>query len=253
MIGREQYIKDVKAGKLLAMMTIIHENKDMSLFKYTPSLEHCMDMIINERVYMSSASEFNDPFDSLPAYQRIKLSEQEDKWRNAYKNAALHQKALERQKTVKVACFSERVDSSIMWSHYADSHKGFCLEYKVSDIIHEKTDILLPVIYSKERIIDGESEIEEYREFMNRIRSIIYKEKDWEYEKEWRYIKEDNEGIKRYINNVKPRALYIGLKNDSINGKIIKELRDYCRKNAICLNQMIANTETYEMEPMKLP
>ena len=131
MIGREQYIKDVKAGKLLPMMTIIHENKDMSLFKYTPSLEHCMDMIINERVYMSSASEFNDPFDSLPAYQRIKLSEQEDKWRNAYKNAALHQKALERQKTVKVACFSERVDSSIMWSHYADSHKGFCLEYKV--------------------------------------------------------------------------------------------------------------------------
>lgn len=253
MVGREQYTKDVIAGKLLNMMTIIHENRDLSLFKYTPSLEHCMDMIINERVYLSSASRFNDPFDSLPAYERIKHYGQEDKWLVAYKNIALHQKALELQKTIKVACFSEKIDSSIMWSHYADSHQGFCLEYKISDIIHEKTDILLPVLYSEERIFDGECELEEYREFMNRIRSVIYKEEDWDYEKEWRFIIKDNDEQKeRYISNVKPRALYIGLKNDSIRANILVELAGYCKENGVCLYQMVSNSDTYKMEPIKI-
>lgn len=28
-----------------------------------------------------------------------------------------------------IACFSESIESVLMWSHYADSHKGFALEY----------------------------------------------------------------------------------------------------------------------------
>ena len=34
-----------------------------------------------------------------------------------------------------IACFSETIKSPIMWSHYADSHKGFALEYDLS-LIH---------------------------------------------------------------------------------------------------------------------
>ncbi len=32
-----------------------------------------------------------------------------------------------------VSCFSETCDSILMWSHYADSHKGVCIEFENED------------------------------------------------------------------------------------------------------------------------
>lgn len=31
-----------------------------------------------------------------------------------------------------IACFSAKVDDLLMWSHYADGHRGFCLEFEGS-------------------------------------------------------------------------------------------------------------------------
>ena len=52
-----------------------------------------------------------------------------------------------------IACFSENVDSILMWSHYADSHKGFALEYDFRPTLEQpiKNVGLFPVVYSKER------------------------------------------------------------------------------------------------------
>ena len=35
------------------------------------------------------------------------------------------------QQSIRIACFSEVHDSPIMWGHYADSGKGFCVKYKI--------------------------------------------------------------------------------------------------------------------------
>lgn len=66
----------------------------------------------------------------------------------------------------KIACLSEINSSSLMWGHYADSHKGFCLEYDISSVLEDChkncTDIkyctefmmkptIAPVIYSVQR------------------------------------------------------------------------------------------------------
>ena len=40
------------------------------------------------------------------------------------------EEAIERTKKDALAtCFSKRNDSILMWSHYADSHKGVCFEF----------------------------------------------------------------------------------------------------------------------------
>lgn len=31
-----------------------------------------------------------------------------------------------------VSCFSEKVDDLLMWGHYAEGHRGFCLEFDTS-------------------------------------------------------------------------------------------------------------------------
>lgn len=60
-----------------------------------------------------------------------------------------------------VACFSETNVSSLMWGHYADSHKGYCLEYDFKRAFAEDDELctrfsfsdvnsafLAPVVYS---------------------------------------------------------------------------------------------------------
>ena len=51
-----------------------------------------------------------------------------------------------------VSCFSEVNDSIVIWSHYANNHKGFCLEYDFKSLGFNdiRATSLCPVIYQKE-------------------------------------------------------------------------------------------------------
>lgn len=53
-----------------------------------------------------------------------------------------------------MACFSESVKSVLMWSHYANSHQGFALEYDFRPTMEKpiKNVGLYPVIYDEERM-----------------------------------------------------------------------------------------------------
>ena len=61
------------------------------------------------------------------------------------------------QKRRSIACFTESNDNSAMWGHYADSHRGFCIEYdfqkiltacseKCADVQHCTSLMMSPVI-----------------------------------------------------------------------------------------------------------
>ena len=105
-------------------------------------------------------------------------------------------KLAEKMKTLfLVGCLCTSYKNRLMWSHYADSHKGFCIEYDFSE---PKDEILsklpLPVFYSEKRplvpwkaAIDNSVEnIEEaYTEIMM---GLLTKDKEWEYENEWRIL-----------------------------------------------------------------
>ena len=59
----------------------------------------------------------------------------------------------------RVTCLSERMDSPLMWSHYANKHYGFCLEYDFTTTMTERRYpdllpaqlLLFPVCYSEKR------------------------------------------------------------------------------------------------------
>jgi hypothetical protein len=36
--------------------------------------------------------------------------------------------------SLRICCFSEQPDSILMWSHYAQDHKGFCVEYSAESL-----------------------------------------------------------------------------------------------------------------------
>jgi len=119
---------------------------------------------------------------------------------------ALHQEFLSKQTDLiqkfRVTCFATTPFSMLMWAHYADSHKGFCVEYEIPTPDEQNITLLqnlMPVIYSDERVsvlnecladlIDpGVSEdtvgaIYKY--------GLLTKSIDWKYQNEWRLISLD--------------------------------------------------------------
>ena len=82
-----------------------------------------------------------------------------------------------------------------MWSHYAESHKGFCIEYDYSNWKADSKIILpLPVIYSRQRpLVFAGVHLENPEEAKVQIASqlmkgLLTKDNDWSYENEWRII-----------------------------------------------------------------
>jgi len=111
------------------------------------------------------------------------------------------------KKLSNIACLSEVINSVTMWSHYADSHKGFALAYdlrqfNLQEHLCEETEqdssllqgFLYPVIYSKQRydatiFIDWALGKKKNMPVLNydlltTVKSQLYKSLQWSYEKE---------------------------------------------------------------------
>lgn len=98
-----------------------------------------------------------------------------------------------------ILCLTEKPDNELMWSHYADSHKGFAIGFKSdhpyfnqrkSDL--DQTNFLQKVIYTKQRpslaLFDPEAnEASAVSKLIQQI--FLTKSLNWKYAKEWRMIK----------------------------------------------------------------
>lgn len=136
-----------------------------------------------------------------------------------------------------VSCFSEEKDNRLMWSHYADNHRGYCVGYnfKEQGPGNPLVRILHPTIYNPERF-----DATEYYKNITRngtkdfnnlygMYPTISKDKVWEYEKEWRTVNPlfgpgiplaDSEH--RLLNMPRPIGIYLGARIDeSDKGKIL--------------------------------
>lgn len=125
-----------------------------------------------------------------------------------------------------IACFSETINSVTMWSHYADYHKGFALEYNVREAmgIENSNIMFMPVIYGDKRFDATDFILWEYLKSLNinipnpdimmHAKCMIHKSKQWEYEQEWRMIATSGENLTDTTRNTRvrlvPSAIYYG-------------------------------------------
>lgn len=77
------------------------------LYYFMPE-KHLMDVLFNDEIKASIPAECNDPLEFLPAFDGQQNSERA---RGGF------------------ISFSSHFSSSLMWSHYADSHRGVCLRF----------------------------------------------------------------------------------------------------------------------------
>ncbi|EJT6665860.1 DUF2971 domain-containing protein [Clostridium perfringens] len=146
-----------------------------------------------------------------------------------------------------IACLSETNDNILMWSHYANNHKGICLEYDFEEINNIST--IFPVIYSNNTCDISDDILNENYNFI--IQKVLTKAENWKYENEWRIVvqNKDESQIGLLIKTPKVKAIYLGCRIDEENKKTIKNL---AIEKGIEVYQMKMKKDSFELEPEKV-
>jgi hypothetical protein len=171
-----------------------------TLYKYcsisTENQLHRFIEILKGRIYFSSPSKFNDPFElsakvnisTSPLLYGLTAREKEEVQR-IFRLRAPEAVSEEWREKIGILCLSEDPKNILMWSHYANNHSGICIGFN-TEITPFNT--AAAITYSDER------PKAEFNSNPNRLieRVLLTKSKHWQYEKEWRAIKrtiEDDE------------------------------------------------------------
>jgi hypothetical protein len=86
------------------------------------SAEHALDDLQRKRIKLSEIDKLNDPFELwCVAHGDRKI------------RAALRAYKTEMAQRFGLLCFSRGWHNPVLWSHYADSHRGICLGFEVVD------------------------------------------------------------------------------------------------------------------------
>lgn len=163
------------------------------LYKYLPLSAYSLASPLNGTSWFARPSSFNDPYDcALTIFESrpfdysslayIGLYERpEQQTFDAYK-----QHVASTMENIGICCLSEKSDHMLLWSHYSQHHRGFCIEYDSS----EGTDLratACEVNYSDTYPIIT---MEDMKEENAATALWTTKATCWEYEKEWRLLNE---------------------------------------------------------------
>jgi Protein of unknown function (DUF2971) len=189
----------------------------VKFFKYQPCAPYSLENLRARKIWFSPPIEFNDPFDCalqvvkgdwddvdvdrglLWVRKHVRLDPADDQLlddptsqpqlREMVRELLSRSLDDEIERNLNqrgVACFAEEGDSLLMWSHYANGHRGFCLEF---DSPGFRPD-LRPVRYCADvpalnplDFLEGTGAKESLVEAM-----MLSKAQCWEYEREWRIL-----------------------------------------------------------------
>lgn len=184
----DRYADSVNAyNRYLAMhFNIKTENICNKLLSFRPISKYSLMDIINKEITVSYPNVMNDPFDTVYLQWLDYYDQNNDKERKHIKPM------LEAMGNVRIRCFVNNktkkspVSNILMWSHYADSHRGMCLEYRFSDEFMNQTndDSVLrfrKVIYKREPLSIKSKQ-------MTTDIGLLRKCNAWKYENEVRLI-----------------------------------------------------------------
>lgn len=221
------------------------------LYKYAGINQYLYSMLINSELWFSNPIDFNDPYDcnikyNLSGINYDKVLKHLNKLNHRHQHNLSHEHIKNRAKDIcnspqelndlldnllkesinkrGISCFSQSDSKLLMWSHYADSHKGVCLTFDIQkdlDFFRNPYKVSYPDEYP---IVDPfkDNERKELKVF------LATKSKEWAYEEEIRIIKESNY-MPEFRGNIKfsPKALTeikFGYKTSEEQMRTIKNL-----------------------------
>lgn len=220
-------------------------NKQATLYKYV-SVGRVADILDKNRLYLSDGTNFNDPFEITVTNKATKCVRHIE---------GLH-----------ILSLTNSRQNKLIWSHYADSHKGVCLTVKVP------SHLVRPICYSTKRIYEDsdldkiiasakfscKKNISTDYSALSRDKKIAYiKDKKWNYEREYRIVfdKSEEAGLifddGKWYMSVKIKTVYLGVNFGANDSKTQSEIREACERNGIEIKQMKLSDVDYSVNPCK--
>ena len=135
----------------------------MRVYHFLPTV-HALEDIEKKRIRISEIDQLNDPFE-------LWCVSQEDK----RIRPGLRKYKKEMGERFGLICFCKHWHNPLLWSHYADKHRGMCLAFDVDD------RALIPVNYVKDR---SALKMPLTKESADEL--LFTKYLDWKYEEELR-------------------------------------------------------------------
>ncbi len=224
-----------------------------ALYKYQSFNFRSINNLKNAQIFFSRPKDFNDPFDCSLIAESFKYNDKDiiNFYNHSNSSESFFQQKITPKPNMTVksienvpdgfknmvdkglkefaqekdhqnlynkgcCCFSELKNNLLMWSHYTDGHKGFCLEFDTS---FKPFDKALKVKYSaffpKINPIDI---VIQRKTFDSRILvPLLTKFTCWNYEKEWRIFHHESRKLYKYeAEAIKAAYFGVAAKNPDI-------------------------------------
>ena len=259
----ENCLRHYQVKKAVAISRYYQPKK---LYKYISfASSHWRENVFDGQIAFSLPSEFNDPFDSrwFLDYEKIIKSRfqregetcpvellNEESFQN-YINLS-EEDTLYIRYAYCLTCFSSTPHSNLMWGHYANKHKGVCLEYDLSRLPNSMK-LIMPVVYTDKPFDATELwDMDRVDDQYAVLCPLLFKSADWSYEKEWRAIIRNKNYVTPYIEKTKNAitGIYYGFR---AFGKERTEIEEWAKKNEIQTYQLERTYMSYDFlsEPME--
>ena len=150
------------------------------LYRYHKSSD--WKYLFEERtIRFTPLAEFNDPFEGKPAISS-NYKKKSSKPSNGFYDGLT--------KSHGALCLTQNKNNILMWSHYAEAHKGFIVEFDIADL-YSKIDgnilyDLSPIRYQEERPCIEKDDLIEQKNHSFLTKCVLTKGTFWKYEQEWR-------------------------------------------------------------------
>jgi DUF2971 family protein len=157
------------------MIEVSKTGLPQTLYKYCPPER--IDIISDLRIRFSPPSDFNDTFDS----QFSPTASEMESPRLRLARARLRNQ-------FGIVCLTTEPDNHLMWVNYARGHTGFVIGFRTdAPFFRAGGTGLRRVVYDSPPSDSPEED------------ACFYKSPDWEYEKEWRYVRAFRESEDRLV------------------------------------------------------
>ncbi|MGY6036649.1 DUF2971 domain-containing protein [Aeromonas sp. AE23HZ002T15] len=230
-------------------MMDVDNDKEFFRYKYLPfGFDKLSLNVIKEgTIKFTCPKDFNDPFDcqpvstviddvknsplykrnmpdlKLPPAKRLALENRmATVIRNHISSGKMQEEVME---IVGVLSLSKTYNNILMWSHYAEYHKGFVVgfRYEMKELIDTNSPSELPVLP-----VDYSNKRKEFNYFVDEdgydiVGALLTKSKDWKYEEEVRVLDlVRGPGIHDYDRSRRLHCVIAGAKIDQENLNLLK-------------------------------
>ena len=228
-----------------------------SLFKFSKfdgnHAKYQEDLFVRKKLYHSLPENFNDPFECKPHFNwpnkpsqvrdirkhlikvavnkgyRRKDAESlvsKNMRKTGFVQEAIYKSIQNTFSKFRICSFTTKKENLLFWSHYADSHKGFCVEYDAT---------VNPISYAFKVQYNDEYPEVKYPGPPNALgfKPALIKSEEWEYEEEYRIVfvpeaerQPSNDGVSLILNGGEMKNVYLGANMTDDNKQALIELID---------------------------